>query len=162
RDVSERKQAEQALQESNRNLEQTLAALQARSEEVRAASQQLWQAAKLATLGELAASIAHELNNPLAIVSLRVESLLAQTPMDDPCRHALQIIEQEVERMGNLVANLLQFSRRGQHQVSTVDVRDEVARTLELVHYHLRHRRIEVVQDISPQVPMIHADRQQL
>lgn len=162
RDITERKQAEQALQESNRNLGQTLQALQAKSEEVRATSQQLWHAAKLATLGELAASIAHELNNPLAIVSLRVESLLAQSSADDPKRHALEVIEQEVERMGNLVANLLQFSRRGQHQVSTVDVREELAKTLELVHYHLRHRRIDVVQEIAPQVPYIHADRQQL
>jgi PAS domain S-box-containing protein len=162
RDITERKQAERDLQESNRHLEQTLEALQSKSEEVRATSQQLWHAAKLATLGELAASIAHELNNPLAIVSLRVESLLAQTPADDPKRHALEVIEQEVERMGNLVANLLQFSRRGQHQVSTVDVREELAKTLELVHYHLRHRRIAVVQEIAPQVPYIHADRQQL
>jgi PAS domain S-box-containing protein len=162
RDVSQRKQAERALQETNRQLAQTLEALQARGEEVRAASQQLWQAAKLATLGELAASIAHELNNPLAIVSLRVESLLAQTPADDPRRHALVVVEQEVERMGNLVANLLQFSRRGQHQVSTLDVRDELARTLELVHYHLRHHRVEVVQDIADELPMIQADRQQL
>jgi PAS domain S-box-containing protein len=162
RDVTERKQAEHDLQESNRNLAQTLEALQSRSEEVRATSQQLWHAAKLATLGELAASIAHELNNPLAIVSLRVEALLAQTAADDPKRHALEVIEQEVERMGNLVANLLQFSRRGQHQISTVDVREELAKTLELVHYHLRHRRIEVVQEIAPKVPYIHADRQQL
>src|SRR5262249_17564551 len=162
RDVRERKQAGRALQESNRHLEETLAALQTRGEEVRATSQQLWHAAKLATLGELAASIAHELNNPLAIVSLRVESLLAQSAADDPKRHALKVIEQEVERMGNLVANLLQFSRRGQHQVSTVDVREELAKTLELVHYHLRHRRIEVVQEIASQVPYIHADRQQL
>jgi PAS domain S-box-containing protein len=162
RDITERKEAERALQESNRHLEETLAALQARGEEVRATSQQLWQAAKLATLGELAASIAHELNNPLAIVSLRVESLLAQVAADDPKRHALEVIEQEVERMGNLVANLLQFSRRGQHQVSTVDVRDEIAKTLELVHYHLRHHRIDVVQEIAPQLPFVHADRQQL
>jgi len=162
RDVSERKRAEQALQDANRNLEQTLEALQARGEEIRATSQQLWQAAKLATLGELAASIAHELNNPLAIVSLRVESLLAQIPADDPRRQALRIVEQEVERMGNLVANLLQFSRRGQQQVSTLDVRDELERTLELVHYHLRHHRVEVIQEIAHELPTIHADRQQL
>ena len=53
-------------------------ALQRKDEELRTISQQLWQAAKLATMGELAASIAHELNNPLATVTLRVESLLEQ------------------------------------------------------------------------------------
>jgi signal transduction histidine kinase len=138
------------------------AELQAKNEEVRAMSQQLWQAAKLATMGELAASIAHELNNPLATVSLRVELLLGGMAPDAPQRRALEVVEQEVERMGQLVANLLQFTRRGQQQVSTMDVREEIERTLELIHYHLRHRQIAVVRQFAPDVPMVQADRQQL
>jgi PAS domain S-box-containing protein len=147
-DITERKQAEQALQ--------------AKNDELRVISAQLWQAAKLATMGELAASIAHELNNPLATVSLRVESLLARASADDPGRHALEIIEQEVERMGTLVANLLQFSRRSTPQISSVDVREELDNTLALIHYHLRNRRITVVREFAPDVPLIHVDRQQL
>ena len=163
RDITERKQAEEALREGNRRLEETLAALQAKSEEVKTMTQQLWQAAKLATVGELAASIAHELNNPLATVTVRVESLLAQTAaVDDPKRRPLEIIEQEVERMGNLVANLLQFSRRGQRQISSVDVADELVKSLELIRHHLRNRRIQVVQEFIPDLPIIQADRQQL
>jgi len=101
--------------------------LQAKNEELRVMSQQLWQTAKLATMGELAASIAHELNNPLATVTLRVESLLRQAPPGDPKRNVLKVIEQEVERMGALVANLLQFSRTTP-QISTLDVREEIDR----------------------------------
>jgi PAS domain S-box-containing protein len=162
RDLSERKRAEEALRESNRQLESALSALQVKGDEVKAMSQQLWQAAKLAAVGELAASIAHELNNPLAIVSLRVESLLSQTCADDPRRRALEIVEQEVERMANLVANLLQFSRRGQPRVSTMDVSEDLVKTLELVHHHLRTRRIKVIQELAQDIPMIQADRQQL
>src|SRR5262249_20391403 len=110
--LEEQKQAEEALRLKNA--------------EVTAMAQQLGQAAKLATMGELAASIAHELNNPLATVSLRVESLLAQVPEDDPKQRALTVIAQEVERMGNLVANLLQFSCRGQAQISSIDIREEL------------------------------------
>ena len=86
RDITDRKQAEAALRDGNRRLAEALAALQAKSDEVKTMTQQLWQAAKLASVGELAASIAHELNNPLATVSLRVESLLAPRcwPPDDP------------------------------------------------------------------------------
>jgi signal transduction histidine kinase len=138
------------------------AALQASSDEVKTMSQQLWQAEKLATMGELASSIAHELNNPLATVSLRVESLIAQTTGDDPRRRELEIIGQEVERMGNLVTNLLQFSRRSQQQISTVNVCDEIEKTLELVHYHLRKHNIAVAREFKPEGPLIHADRQQL
>ena len=162
RDITGRKQTEEALRDSNRRLEGALAALQARGEEVKVMSQQLWQAAKLAAVGELAASIAHELNNPLATVSLRVESVLARTPADDPRRRPLEVVEQEVERMAGLVANLLQFSRRGQPRASTVDVGEDLARTLELVHHHLRNRRVRVVHDVAPGVPAIQADRQLL
>jgi PAS domain S-box-containing protein len=147
-DVTERKRAEQALQ--------------AKDEELRVLSAQLWQAAKLATMGELAASIAHELNNPLATVMLRIESLLAQTDVDTPQWRALSVVEQEVERMGQLVANLLQFSRRGQPQITVLDVREEIENTLALIHYHLRNHRITVVRQFAPAVPPLHADRQQL
>ncbi len=138
------------------------AALQAKNGELNAVTQQLWQAAKLATMGELASSIAHELNNPLATVSLRIESLTAQTSQDDQRRRELEIIGQEVERMGNLVTNLLQFSRRSRQQISTVDVREEVEKTFELIEYHFRKNNVKVIREFAADAPCIHADRQQL
>jgi signal transduction histidine kinase len=136
--------------------------LENKNETVREMSQQLLQATKLATVGELAASIAHELNNPLATVSLRVESLLKQVPQDEPKQRVLKVIEQEVERMSNLVSNLLQFSRRSFQQISTVDVSEELEKTLELIYYHLRKHRITVRREFAPNMPMIQADRQNL
>jgi two-component system, NtrC family, sensor kinase len=147
-DITERKRLEESLK--------------AKNEELNVMSQQLWQAVKLATMGELAASIAHELNNPLATVSLRIESLTAQTPEGDKRRRELEIIGKEVERMGNLVANLLQFSRRSQKQISTVDIREEIEKTLELIEYHLRKNNVQVIREFAPDAPCIHADRQQL
>ncbi len=137
-------------------------ALQERTEELRITTQQLWQAARLAGVGELAASIAHELNNPLGTISLRIEGLLAKTPSDDPRHKSLEIVGQEVERMAGLVSNLLHFSRASVDKVSTVDVCDEVRRTLELVEYHLRKQQIQVVPEFAVVVPVIYADRQQL
>ena len=147
-DITERKRVEEALQ--------------AKNEELNSVLRQLWQAAKLATMGELASSIAHELNNPLATVSLRIESLTAQTSQDDPRRLELEIIDREVERMGDLVNNLLQFSRRSQKQISTVSVSEEIEKTLELIHYHFRKNSIQVIREFAPEVPAILADRQQL
>ena len=132
------------------------------NEEVRAMTQQLWQAAKLASVGELAASIAHELNNPLATVCLRVESVLARTPADDPRRRALEIVEQEATRMGELVANLLQFSRRAEGQISTVDNRQELSKAVELIQHILGKRLIRVVREFATDTPLIYADRQKL
>ena len=147
-DITERKQAEKTLKKKD--------------EELRAMTQQLWQAAKLATMGELSASVAHELNNPLAIVSMRAESLLTKTQQDSPMWRELKIIEQEVERMATLTANLLQFSRRSQPQKSTVDICEEIEKALELIYYHQRKRNIVIWREFVKVAPRIHADRQQL
>lgn len=132
------------------------------NEEIRTMTQQLWQAAKLASVGELAAGIAHELNNPMATVSLRIESVLARTPADDPRRRALEIIEQETKRMGDLVSNLLQFSRKSEEKISTVDLCQELGKAVELIQHHLRKAQVTLVQELAPDTPIIYADRQKL
>lgn len=162
RDITDRKRAEHVLRESKEVLERAVSELEAKNEEVRTMTQQLWHAAKLASVGELAASIAHELNNPLGTVSLRIESVLGRTPPDDPRRRALEIIAQETRRMGDLVANLLQFARRGSEQISTVDVREELSKAVELIQHHLRKHLINVVQALDADTPTIYADRQKL
>lgn len=161
-DISERKQAEDAVLRTAREREQALAELGAKTEELRATTQQLWQAARLAGVGELAASIAHELNNPLGTVSLRIEGVLAKTPAEDPRRRPLEVVEQEVNRMARLVSNLLNFSRAGREQVSTVDVCDEVTRTIELTDHHMKRHGVRIEPDFAPGVPQIYADRQHL
>lgn len=149
-------------EELEKRVEERTAELEKVNEELRLMSQQLWQASKLATMGELAASIAHELNNPLATVNLRIETLLGQVPGEDSKRRSLEIIEQELDRMADLVANLLQFSRRSQPQISTVNVCQEIENTLNLIYYHLRKYHIEIQRAFSSNLPYIHADRQQL
>ena len=160
--IAESTAGRRELQAAHAARERALVDLRAKSEELRATTQQLWLAARLAGVGELAASIAHELNNPLGIVHLRLESILSHTPKDDSRRSALEVIDHEVERMARLVANLLQFSRPGRDQVSTVDVTDEVMRTIELTEHYFRHRGVGVQSDFHPSVPDIFADRQQL
>jgi PAS domain S-box-containing protein len=152
RDITARRRAEEEVKK----------VLLEKNEEIRTMTRQLWQTAKLATMGELSASIAHELNNPLATVSLRVESLLEKTPEDNSNHRELGIIEQEVERMSKLIANLLQFSRRGQQQISTVDICEEIEKTLELIHYHLRQNNIVIQREFVQDVPPVHVDRQHL
>ena len=148
RDITGRKRAEDALR--------------AKNVEMSAMTQQLLQTSKLATMGELAAGIAHELNNPLAIISLRTESLLGQYADGDPQRGALKVIEQEVERMAKLVGNLLQFSRRNHQQISTIDVYQEIENTLDFTQHHLRSHQINLVREFADAIPPLHADNQQL
>jgi signal transduction histidine kinase len=116
----------------------------------------------MATVPELAASIAHELNKPLATVSLGLESLLAQTPEGDPKRGALEAIQVEVERMRKLVSDLLHGSRREHPYVSTLDIRKVIEQVVELAHHHLLKRGISVVQEFAPDLPLTQGDRQEL
>jgi signal transduction histidine kinase len=125
-------------------------------------TQQLWQASKLATMGELSASVAHELNNPLATIALHAEMLLNEAVIDNPHRRSLLVIEQEVDRMATLVSNLLLFSRRSNKQISTLDLCEEVANSLDFIQYHLRSHNIVVVKDCATLLPTVQADRQQL
>ena len=151
-----------AIKQDITELERALAELRAKREELAAMTQQLWQASKLATVGELAAGVAHELNNPLATISLRLETLAAQLAGDEDKVRTVEIVADEVERMGKLVGSLLEFSRRSYRQISTLDIREEIDKSLELIEYNLRTRKIEVVRELGPALPAIQADRQQL
>jgi nitrogen fixation negative regulator NifL len=161
-DITERKLAEEDLRRTNQRLEGALAELQTKTHELASMTQQLWQASKLATMGELAASVAHELNNPLATISLRAELLVGQLAADDPNRQSLLVIEQEVERMASLVSNLLLFSRRSHQQISTINIVEELKNSLGFINYHLRSHGINVVTDFANDLPSIQADTQQL
>ena len=162
RDITARNLAEEELRRTNQSLERALAALQAKTHELTSMTEQLWQASKLATMGELAASVAHELNNPLATLALHAEALLEQLPSNDPKYAAVKVIEQETERMAALVSNLLMFSRRSHRQISTVDLSDEITSSLNFIQYHLRSRKIEIVQKFAAPLATVQADRQQL
>ena len=162
RDVTDSKLAEEDLRQTNQRLEEALAELLTKTQELATMTQQLWQASKLATMGELAASVAHELNNPLATISLHAEILVGQTAADDPNLRSLMVIEHEVDRMATLVSNLLLFSRRSHRQISTLDICEELRSSLDFIQYHLRSHKIYVVEDCKTVLPTVQADRQQL
>ena len=133
-----------------------------KNQEVSATYQQLWHSAKLATVGELTASIAHELNNPLQTVGLRIESLTQRLQGDKGACEALSVVERELDRMAHLVANLLQLSRKGEQRIATVSAAGELERTLGLLDYHLRAHGIEAKKDFQPGIPLVRVDPEQL
>ncbi|HVQ37361.1 MAG TPA: ATP-binding protein [Pyrinomonadaceae bacterium] len=140
--------------------QQAETALQVKSEQLAAMTQQLWQASKLATMGELAASIAHELNNPLTTIALSVESL--QLRGDESQAAILQTLNEETSRMATLISNLLQFSRRSHAQISTLNLTETLSSAVSLIDYHLRSRNVKVIRDFAATLPPAQADRQQL
>ncbi len=85
-------------------------------------TRELLQAERLSTIGTMSAAIAHEVNNPLGIISMYSELLGEQTPPDDPRAEKLRVIAREAARMSVLVRGLLQFARRPEPQFAPVDV----------------------------------------
>ncbi|SRR5581483_1359161 len=139
--------------------------VQTKSAELQAAQRQMIQAEKLTSLGKLAAVVAHEINNPLSGILTyakllrkwndRGEDLSARS---EEIRDALQLIESESRRCGDIVRNLLAFGRAQPLQVSDVDVNSVLTQCLKLVEHKLRLGNIALVSDLDPKLPLIRGD----
>jgi signal transduction histidine kinase/Fe-S-cluster-containing hydrogenase component 2 len=94
------------------------------------AQEALVHSEKLASMGQLAAGIAHEVNNPLGVVLMYTHMLLEETPDDAPLRGDLAMIVEQTDRAKRIVSGLLNFARQNEVVLRTVDVRELVERCL--------------------------------
>jgi signal transduction histidine kinase len=113
-------------------------------------------------VGELTASFAHEINNPLQTVSLHVESLSRRLSGDAASVRALSVVGKEVDRIARLVRDMMQFSRKGEQGVSAVNPAEELEKTLDLLQYLLKKRGVRAARDFPENVPLVRADPEQL
>jgi signal transduction histidine kinase len=114
---------------------------------------QLVQTEKLAATGRLAASLAHEINNPLQAIHNSLQLMLMfQLEMEEQ-REYLQIAEEEIERLMGLVSSILEFARPPRRETQPTNLNDIAARVLTLANKYLQHRRIAVKRELSPDLP---------
>src|SRR5438093_10362766 len=109
--------------------------------EQRRTDAQLRQAEKLAAMGQLVSGVAHEINNPTAIISGFAETLLLED-LGEERRDMVRMILEEAQRIGRITANLLAFARGGSTDRGLVDLNDIVQRTYPLPPYHLSTQNI--------------------
>jgi PAS domain S-box-containing protein len=118
-------------------------------------------ASRLASIGEMASGIAHEINNPLTGV-IGYAQLLLQEDLPDSVRKDLEIINDGAKRVANVIQRLLAFARQSKPQRTYVNINEVVATTLELRGYHLQTSNIEVTTELTPDLPLTVADAGQL
>jgi two-component system NtrC family sensor kinase len=138
-----------------------------RTQELREAQAQLVQTEKLASLGKLSASIAHEINNPLSGILTYAKLLSRKFRAGPPDAEGsgrpqqLSLVERETQRCCSIVRNLLDFARQRQSSFQPVDVRTAVDEGLSLLAHRLGIQNVEVARDFGP-LPTVRADFGQL
>jgi PAS domain S-box-containing protein len=123
---------------------------------------QMLVAGKLASIGELAAGIAHEINNPLTIVTGYAQLLLESKDVPEGMTADLQKIYDESQRVVKIIQNLMRFARRNNPGKDLVDVNEVIGRALELQHYELVKSNITLTTHLASDLPLLMADFNQL
>jgi len=136
--------------------------LQERNIAQRMAESRLVQAAKLAAVGEMAAGIAHELNNPLTTVSGFTELALEELPDGSEIKNDLELVLREAQRARSVVRRLLDFARQSESARVRSDVNEIISDVLTLVNHLLRTSGIQLVTDLCGDLPWISVDRNQI
>jgi PAS domain S-box-containing protein len=116
---------------------------------------------RVAALGSMLAGVAHELNNPLAVVMAQTE-LLAETTNDEKTRERAQKILKPVERCSRIIRTFLALARHRDTRKSNVDIEDLISDVRELLEYQFRANEIDITVVIEPDFPEIWGDGDQI
>jgi PAS domain S-box-containing protein len=130
--------------------------------EKRRLERQLLQSEKLATVGQLAAGIAHEIGTPLNVILGNAEYLMMQLPADAPARKELGVMVAETERVSRLIGQLLEFSRPSRLDLKLVNINEVVEEALALANTQIEKGKVSVAKELEASLPPIRGDRNQL
>jgi len=127
------------------------------------AEQQLIQASKMATLGEMATGIAHELNQPLSVIkttsSYFIRKIDRQEAIDaEKLNRMLRKVDHNVDRATNIINHMRQFARKSEISLEKISLNDVLKSAFEIFSQQLKVRGIEVVWELQPNLPGIEAD----
>lgn len=140
-----------------------------KARELKQAQDQMIQVAKMASMGKLAATVAHEINNPLGgiltYVKLLQKRLSSENLTPEECKTSvdqLQIIVNELKRCGSIVKGMLHFSKTPDSLFGRVDLHELIEKSLFIVNHHLEINRIKNLRELNAKDPVLIANGNQL
>jgi signal transduction histidine kinase len=136
--------------------------LRRRIQDVQAAHEQLLQSAKLAAIGELAASVAHEVNNPLMVTLGHAGLLRRELPGAPAAQERLDVIEEQTHRAAKILRGLLDFARRREPTLEPLDIREVLERSLDLIGARLSRGGAVADAEVVGEIPRVVGDRDEL
>ena len=153
--LEESKKIYQQLEKSHRELQKS-------HQELEQAQYQLIRTEKLAALGQLAAGVAHEINNPLGTITIYAHILLKGMEADDPRRDDIMLIISEAKRTKDIVQGLLSFARETKLKPGDADINELLEDTLGLLVNQSLFQNIKIKKEFFRDLPTIFADATQL
>ncbi len=127
-------------------------------EKLLSSQRQLVTAEKLASIGKLAASVAHEINNPLTGILTFAEDLVENTNADDPRLSDYEVIRRQAIRCRQIVRQLLDFSRQEKPDLRAIDMNEVLLHTIEFVSKQAIFRNVSIKTDLHENLPAVVAD----
>ncbi|MFH1202065.1 MAG: PAS domain S-box protein [Candidatus Omnitrophota bacterium] len=137
RDITERKKSEEELKNAYEKLKQT--------------QQQLIQSAKMASVGVLAAGVAHDINNPLSVIS--GEARMLQDNNDKEAKEASKIILEQANRIKEITGSLLEFSRQKEVEYRPTDVNQDIEKSISLLTFQAKLDKIKIKKELDANLP---------
>jgi two-component system NtrC family sensor kinase len=157
--ISELKRSRDAIEEWTQTLEHRVLE---RTQELQKVQDQLIHAGKMAALGELAAGVAHEINNPLTGILTFSSLMLKKVDENHPWKKDLDTIVQQTSRCRNIVRGLLDFARQRKPDKKEWDIHTLIERTLTLVEKQAPFQNISIIKKFRPEIPMLLIDADQI
>lgn len=164
-----RERLQEARKETSRFTQELEAKAEERAKQLQIAHQKILHSDRLASLGQLSASVAHEINNPLSGVlnlsklmqRILSENGIAPDRVEEFRRYLSQVIN-ETSRVGRIVSDLLAFSRRPKPQSRRTNLNEIVTNTISLLSHKLKLSNVEVEQNLAPDLPAVRCDSSQM